>query len=90
MELLRGLQRGATLCVVTHDPRYATQADRSIELFVGRLARESRAEWRANSQTLGRRLSPRCPPDHQTNAPTTNTRAAGDGARSADVLTLTV
>src|SRR3981081_3074591 len=34
MELLRTLNRaGATVCMVTHDPRYAKHADRSIHLF---------------------------------------------------------
>jgi len=38
MDLLRELhQGGATLCMVTHDPRYATYAGRSIHLFDGRL-----------------------------------------------------
>jgi putative ABC transport system ATP-binding protein len=38
MSLLRQLhQRGATICMVTHDPRYAAHADRSIELFDGRV-----------------------------------------------------
>ena len=38
MDLLRELHKGgATLCMVTHDPRYATSADRSIHLFDGRL-----------------------------------------------------
>src|SRR6476646_1055054 len=38
MDLLRALhQGGATICMVTHDPRYATYADRSIHLFDGRL-----------------------------------------------------
>jgi putative ABC transport system ATP-binding protein len=37
MDLLRQLHKGgATLCMVTHDPRYATYADRSIHLFDGR------------------------------------------------------
>jgi putative ABC transport system ATP-binding protein len=36
MNLLRDLHRsGTTLCMVTHDPRYALQADRVIELFDG-------------------------------------------------------
>jgi putative ABC transport system ATP-binding protein len=39
MELLSELHRdGATLCVVTHDPRYAEQADRTIRLFDGQVA----------------------------------------------------
>ena len=38
MGLLRDLhQGGATICMVTHDPRYASQADRSVEIFDGRL-----------------------------------------------------
>ena len=38
MELLRELhQAGATICMVTHDPRYARHADRSIHLFDGRV-----------------------------------------------------
>jgi putative ABC transport system ATP-binding protein len=41
MELLQQLhQRGATICIVTHDPRYAAHADRSIELFDGRVVGE--------------------------------------------------
>ncbi|HMI47839.1 MAG TPA: ATP-binding cassette domain-containing protein, partial [Gemmatimonadaceae bacterium] len=38
MELLQQLhQGGATICMVTHDPRYAAHADRSVELFDGRV-----------------------------------------------------
>ena len=38
MELLRELhQAGATICIVTHDPRYARHAERSIHLFDGRI-----------------------------------------------------
>ena len=45
MELLRTLNRaGATVCMVTHDPRYAKHADRSIHLFDGRVVDEQRAE----------------------------------------------
>jgi putative ABC transport system ATP-binding protein len=41
MELLRELHReGATICMVTHDPRYARHADRSIHLFDGRVVEE--------------------------------------------------
>jgi putative ABC transport system ATP-binding protein len=41
MDLLRQLhQRGATICMVTHDPRYAAHADRSIELLDGRVLGE--------------------------------------------------
>ncbi len=39
MELLTELHKnGATICMVTHDPRYAQYADRSIDLFDGRIA----------------------------------------------------
>jgi putative ABC transport system ATP-binding protein len=42
MELLRELHRaGATICMVTHDPRYALHADRSVRLFDGRIVEES-------------------------------------------------
>jgi putative ABC transport system ATP-binding protein len=42
MELLRDLHRaGATLVMVTHDPRYARHADRTIHLFDGRIVEES-------------------------------------------------
>ncbi|MFN3323318.1 MAG: ABC transporter ATP-binding protein [Bryobacteraceae bacterium] len=42
MELLRDLHRGgATICMVTHDPRYARHADRTIRLFDGRIVEES-------------------------------------------------
>jgi putative ABC transport system ATP-binding protein len=42
MELLRELHRGgATICMVTHDPRYAEHADRSVHLFDGRVVEES-------------------------------------------------
>jgi putative ABC transport system ATP-binding protein len=38
IELLRELHRdGATICMVTHDPRYASIADRTIHLFDGRI-----------------------------------------------------
>src|SRR5947209_3739507 len=38
MELLRELHReGATICMVTHDPRFARHAERNIHLFDGRI-----------------------------------------------------
>src|SRR6201989_1935671 len=44
MDLLRELHRGgATICMVTHDPRYARYADRTIRLFDGRIVEESAA-----------------------------------------------
>ncbi len=41
MDLMRELHRGgATIVMVTHDPRYARCADRSIHLFDGRVVEE--------------------------------------------------
>jgi len=42
MELLDELHKaGSTICMVTHDPRYAEFADRTIRLFDGRIVEES-------------------------------------------------
>jgi putative ABC transport system ATP-binding protein len=41
MQLLRELHRdGATICMVTHDPRYAAHAGRAIHLYDGRIVQE--------------------------------------------------
>ena len=41
MDLLRDLHRqGATICMVTHDPRYAQHADRIVHLFDGLIVEE--------------------------------------------------
>ncbi len=51
MELLRELHReGATICMVTHDPRYARHADRSIHLFDGRVVEEDGTGKRAERE----------------------------------------
>jgi putative ABC transport system ATP-binding protein len=43
MELLRDLHRnGATICMVTHDQRYANFAERTIHLFDGRIVEETK------------------------------------------------
>jgi putative ABC transport system ATP-binding protein len=43
MTLMRELNReGATICMVTHDPRYAKHADRTVHLFDGRVVEEER------------------------------------------------
>jgi putative ABC transport system ATP-binding protein len=43
MNLLRELHReGSTICMVTHDPRYADYADRRVQLFDGRVMDESK------------------------------------------------
>jgi putative ABC transport system ATP-binding protein len=45
MDLLRDLHRqGATVCMVTHDPRYARFAERNIHLFDGRIVEEESVE----------------------------------------------
>ena len=50
MDLLRQLHaEGATICMVTHDPRFASVADRTIHLFDGRIVEEV---MRAQSQTV--------------------------------------
>ena len=42
MELLRELHRaGSTICMVTHDPRFARHADRTIHIFDGRVVEDS-------------------------------------------------
>ena len=42
MDLLKELHRaGATICMVTHDARYASHAERTIHLFDGRVVEES-------------------------------------------------
>jgi putative ABC transport system ATP-binding protein len=44
MDLLRELHMsGATICMVTHDPRYARHAERSIHLFDGRVVEDHMA-----------------------------------------------
>src|SRR5712671_1027095 len=41
MELLRNLHReGATICMVTHDPRFAKHAERTVHLFDGRVVED--------------------------------------------------
>jgi len=50
MELLRDLHRsGATICMVTHDPRFARYAQRTVNLFDGRVVEESEAEMAASA-----------------------------------------
>jgi putative ABC transport system ATP-binding protein len=42
MGLLRELHRdGSTICMVTHDTRFARHAERTVHLFDGRVVRES-------------------------------------------------
>jgi putative ABC transport system ATP-binding protein len=44
MDLMQELHRGgATICMVTHDPRFARHAERAVHLFDGRVVEESEA-----------------------------------------------
>ena len=44
MDLMKELHNdGATICMVTHDPRYAHMADRSVHLFDGQVVSEDDA-----------------------------------------------
>jgi putative ABC transport system ATP-binding protein len=48
MQLLQELHReGATICMVTHDARFARHADRTIHLFDGRVVEEEEAQAKA-------------------------------------------
>ncbi len=41
MDLFRELHgEGATICMVTHDPRYARHADRTVHLFDGQIVED--------------------------------------------------
>jgi putative ABC transport system ATP-binding protein len=52
MGLLKELHKeGATICMVTHDPRYARHADRTIHLFDGRIVEEEEATRREQEAT---------------------------------------
>ena len=54
MQLLRDLHKdGATICMVTHDPRYAAHATRSIHLFDGRIVQEDHAGTTTGPQAAG-------------------------------------
>jgi putative ABC transport system ATP-binding protein len=51
MELLEELHKdGATICMVTHDPRFARYAERSIHLFDGRVVEEEQGPQREVEQ----------------------------------------
>jgi putative ABC transport system ATP-binding protein len=54
MELLRELHRdGATIIMVTHDPRYEQHAERSVHLFDGQVVRDERSELAAKLEEHG-------------------------------------
>jgi len=55
MELLRDLHReGATICMVTHDPRYSRFANRTVHLFDGQIVDESTAHRSDGSPEISR------------------------------------
>ena len=58
MELLAGcITKGATICMVTHDPDYARNADRVVHLFDGRVVEDdaaARSEQEARAARLCR------------------------------------
>ncbi len=57
MELLRELHRGgATICMVTHDPRYAQHADRIVHLFDGLIVEEEAGANRREIEDAKREL----------------------------------
>ena len=48
MDLFAELHReGATICMVTHDPRFAKHAERTIHLFDGKVVEETEAAKQA-------------------------------------------
>jgi putative ABC transport system ATP-binding protein len=54
MALLRELhEEGATICMVTHDPRYAEHAQRSVHLFDGQVVRDERSAVAAELERHG-------------------------------------
>ncbi|HKG96925.1 MAG TPA: ATP-binding cassette domain-containing protein, partial [Pyrinomonadaceae bacterium] len=58
MELMRELHRGgATICMVTHDPRYAQHADRIVHLFDGLIVEEEAGSERREIREARRELA---------------------------------
>jgi putative ABC transport system ATP-binding protein len=54
MELLRELHRdGATIVMVTHDPRYAEHAERTVHLFDGQIVKDERGAAAAELERHG-------------------------------------
>jgi putative ABC transport system ATP-binding protein len=58
MDLMRELHRsGATICMVTHDPRYAQHADRIVHLFDGLIVEEEAGADRREIREAKRELA---------------------------------
>ena len=52
MQLLDDLHRqGATICIVTHDPRFAAHAERRVNLLDGRIVNDDGAQGKSNAGT---------------------------------------
>ena len=63
MDLLRDLhQGGATVCMVTHDPRYASFADRAVHLFDGRVVKEETVSFKEDDEQAPPTPTPRAAP----------------------------
>ena len=54
MDLLRDLhQEGSTICMVTHDPRYAHHSERTLSLFDGQIVSETNGEKLRELEEIG-------------------------------------
>lgn len=54
MDLLRELHdEGATICMVTHDPRYVDYAERTIHLFDGQVVEEENGKKKRELEDIG-------------------------------------
>jgi putative ABC transport system ATP-binding protein len=59
MELMRDLHRGgATICMVTHDQRYAQHADRIVHLFDGHIVEEDLGANRGKDKYASQKVEP--------------------------------
>ena len=55
MDLLKELHaEGATICMVTHDPRFSAYANRAIHLWDGRIVNEREAAELAKTAEVSR------------------------------------
>ena len=43
---------GATICMVTHDPRYSAVAERTVQLFDGQVVDETDADGSASADLV--------------------------------------
>lgn len=50
-------RRGATICMVTHDPRFAAHAERVVHLLDGRITGESRSEIGSQESRVSSQLT---------------------------------